>query len=236
MLATSRVPLHVAGEQQFPVPPLPLPAPDPSLTRNDLADNVAVGLFLQRAQRAQPDVALTEADSPIVAEICPRLDGLPLAIELAAARSSVLPPAALLARLEHRLPLLTGGPRDQPARLQTMRAAIAWSCDVLAAEEQCLFQRLAVFAGGCTLEAAEAVASQLGNAGVDVLHGITALATKSLVHVDNLPGDEPRYRMLETVREYGLEQLTASGEEPDVRCAHAHHFVALAERLWNAPT
>src|SRR5688500_17263609 len=154
-LVTSRAVLRVSGEHDFPVPPLPLPdlARLPSLEQ--LAQHGAVRLFVERAAAARSDFALTEANAVAVASICRRLDGLPLAIELAAARVSLLPPAALLARLERRLPLLTGGPRDQPARLQTMRNAIAWSYDLLAPTEQALFRRLAVVAGGCTLEAAE---------------------------------------------------------------------------------
>ena len=158
---------------------------------------------LRRAARAaDADFALTAENAPAVAAICRRLDGLPLAIELAAARVAHLPPAALLARLEQRLPLLTGGARDLPARQQTMRDAIAWSYDLLTPEEQALFRRLAVFVGGCTLEAAEAVAAAASSI-VDVLDGIASLVTKSLLRQEEGPDGEPRYRMLETVREYG---------------------------------
>jgi len=234
VLATSRVPLRVSGEQLFAVPPLPLPATDRSASVDMLAANDAVALFLQRARGAQPEFALTEATAPLVGEICRRLDGLPLAIELAAARVTHLPPAALLARLKHRLPLLTGGPRDRPARLQTMRAAIAWSYDLLTAEEQLLFRRLAVFVGGFTLAATEAV----GWATPDprptpqpsLLDTLAVLVDQSLVRVDEGPGDEPRYRMLETIREYGLEQLAASGEEVVTRGRHAAYYLTLGER------
>ena len=165
-----------------------------------------------------------------MAAICGRLDGLPLAIELAAARSTVLPPPALLARLERRLPLLTGGPRDQPARLRTMRDAIAWSHDLLAAEEQALFRRLAVFVGGCTLEAAEAVGRTGSGPRIDVFAVLSALVDKSLLHREASADGEPRFGMLETIREYALEQLAASGEEATVRDAHAAWCLDLAER------
>ena len=231
VLASSRVPLRVSGEQLFTVPPLPLPAPDSSASVDMLAANDAVALFLLRARSATPDFTLTETTAPVIAEICHRLDGLPLAIELAAARVLVLPPVPLLARLEHRLPLLTGGPRDQPARLRTMRAAIAWSYDLLTAEEQLLFRLLAVFAGGCTLDGADTVAGDGG----DVLDGVSTLVAGSLLHEEDGLDDVPRYRMLETIREYALEQLAASGEEPAVRRARAGYFILLAEELWSAP-
>lgn len=240
VLATSRVPLHVSGEQLFAVPPLPLPSPDESSTRDDLAKNDAVALFVEHARRGTPEFVLTEASAPVVAEICRRLDGLPLAIELAAARTSVLTPAALLARLEHRLPLLTGGPRDQPARLQTMRAAIAWSYDLVTAAEQLLFQRLAVFVGGCTLEAVEAVerGTMESRPPPSVLDVLAALVDHSLVRMEEGPDDEPRYRMLETIREYGLERLATSGEEAGIRERHAAYYLALAEQsdfFWFMP-
>ena len=225
VLATGRVPLHVGGEQLFAVQPLPLPAPDQPRTHDDLATNDAVVLFVLRARSAMPDFALTESNAPVVAEICHRLDGLPLAIELAAARSSVLSPAALLTRLDHPLPLLTGGPRDQPVRLQTMRDAIAWSYDLLTAEEQCFFRRLAVFTGGFTLEAAGAVAGD----GNDVLDGISALVGASLLQPHDAPVDMPRYRMLETIRQYALEQLAASGESEEIHARHAAYVLALSE-------
>ncbi|MDQ3525467.1 MAG: hypothetical protein M3451_10505 [Chloroflexota bacterium] len=160
-----------------------------------------------------------------------RLDGLPLAIELAAARIRTLRPDALLARLERRLPLLTGGARDAPARQRTMRDAIAWSQDLLTPDEQVLFRRLAIFVGGCTMEAAEAVVTAVDGGADTVLDGITSLLDKSLVRLESDPDGEPRYRMLETVREFGLEQLAASGEEAHVRGAHATYFLALAEKL-----
>ena len=195
----------------------------------DVATSDAVRLFVARAEAVQPDFALTPENAVAVAEICRRLDGLPLAIELAAARVKVLPPAALLARLDHRLPLLTGGGRDLPERQQTMRDAIAWSHDLLTPEEQVLFRRLAVFAGGFTLEAAEAVASGPGEPGIDPFEGVASLLDKSLLRQEAGPGGEPRFTMLETVREFALEQLAASGEEDAIRQRHAAWCLALAE-------
>jgi non-specific serine/threonine protein kinase len=205
-----------------------------------LDSSEAVRLFVVRARAANPDFDLTEANAADVAELCRRLDGLPLAIELAAARVKALPPRAMLLRLGPRLPVLTGGPRDQPARLRTMRDAISWSYDLLSPDEQALFRRLGVFAGGFSLATAEAVASGTagrqdgGTAGesvpaVPVLDGIVSLIEKSLVRVEGDQGGEPRYGMLEMVREYGLERLADSGEEEAVRDAHATHFLAVAE-------
>jgi predicted ATPase/transcriptional regulator with XRE-family HTH domain len=245
VLVTSRAVLRVSGEHTFPVPPLALPDLVLDHSVDHVAASEAVRLFLDLAQAASPDFALTASNSPIVAGICRRLDGLPLAIALAAARVSHLPLAALLMRLERRLPLLTGGPRDLPARLQTMRDAIAWSHDLLAPDEQRLFRRLAVFAGGCTLEAAEAVCA--GEQGIDrfppidspqllpasILDCLTSLVDKSLVWQDT-QGNEPRYRMLETIREYGLERLTASGEAEIVRRRHAAWCLMLAEQSHGA--
>jgi tetratricopeptide (TPR) repeat protein len=188
----------------------------------------AVRLFIERAQAVRPDFAMTTANAPAVAEICFRLDGLPLAIELAAALVKMLPPQALLKRLEQRLPLLTGGARTLPARQQTMRNAIAWGHDLLAPEEQTLFRRLAVFPGGCTIEAAEAVASPDGT--LDVFAGLSSLVDKSLLRQDEGADGEPRFRMLETVREFGLERLKVSGEEPATRDRHAGFCLVLAER------
>ncbi|MFL5758953.1 MAG: ATP-binding protein [Thermomicrobiales bacterium] len=225
-LVTSRVRLHVSGEREYQVPPLTLPAAE---SASISTDSEAVRLFVDRARAVKPDLALTAETAPAVAEICRRLDGLPLAIELAAARVKVLTPAALQARLERRLPLLTGGAQDLPARQQTMRAAIGWSHDLLRPEEQELFRRLAVFVGGFTLEAAEAV---VGNDVGDVLDGIASLADKSLLRYTEQDAEQPRYGMLETVREFGTEQLSASGNEPAVRRAHVTWFTRLAERTW----
>ncbi len=227
ILVTSRAVLGISGEHDFPVPPLALPATDRPLDRGELESSEAVALFMARAKAADHKFALTEANASTVATICERLDGLPLAIELAAARVGVLSPAALLARLTDRLRILTGGPREQPPRLQSMRDAIAWSYDLLLPAEQTLFRRLAVFAGGCTLEAAEAVC---GGADIDVLDGITALVHQSLLHRVDALASWPRFTMLETVREFALEQLQARDEEQDMRTRHAAYVTALADR------
>jgi predicted ATPase/transcriptional regulator with XRE-family HTH domain len=229
VFATSRQPFRVRGEREFPLAPLPLPQTDHRGAFNEVAGNPAAALFRERATAVQPDFALTSDNAAAVAAICIRLDGLPLAIELAAARVNVLPLAALLARLEPRLPLLTGGGRDLPARQRTMRDAIAWSYELLTPEEQALFRRLSVFVGGFTLDAAEAVADPDGQ--ISVLDGIGALVAQSLLRRSPEADHEPRYRMLETVREYGLERLTASAEEDDVRSRHANHFLTLSDHL-----
>ncbi|MGH2614192.1 MAG: ATP-binding protein [Thermomicrobiales bacterium] len=225
VLATSRVVLRLSGEHVFPVPPLEIPAANAAATA-EVSAAPAVRLFVARAQAAHPDFTLTEENAAAVAAICHRLDGLPLAIELAAARIPALPPHALLARLERRLPLLTAGPRDAPARLRTMRDAIAWSYALLAPQEQAVFRRLAVFTGGCTMEAATVVAGD----GEDVLDGIAALIGSSLLRQEDGPGGEPRYLMLETVREFGLERLEEAGELAATQRAHSAYFVAFAER------
>ena len=228
VLTTSRTPLHAYGEREFPLPPFPMPDPAHLPPVETLSQYEAVRLFIERAQAVKPDFAVTTANAPAVAEICSRLDGLPLAIELAAAHVKVLPPQALLTRLEKRLPLLTGGARTLPARQQTMRGAIAWSHDLLDEDEQVHFRRVAVFAGGCTLEAAEAVVNQEGTR--DVFVGIAALVDKSLLRQEEGAEGEPRFRMLETVREFGLERLEASGEESATRHRHTRYFLDLAER------
>jgi predicted ATPase/DNA-binding CsgD family transcriptional regulator len=228
VLATGRGPLRVGGEQEFPVPPLALPDPGRLPPLTELAAGEAVALFVDRAAAVRPGFALTAENAAAVAAICRALDGLPLAIELAAARTKVLSPQALLARLEHRLALLTGGARDAPARQRTLRDAIAWSHGLLTAEERALFRRLAVFVDGFTLEAAEAVAGGAG--GGDVLDGVSSLVDKGLLHPAGHPDQEPRFAMLETIRAYALEQLAESGEEAVARDAHLGHFLALAER------
>jgi non-specific serine/threonine protein kinase len=241
VLVTSRARLHLHGEYGFVVRPLPVPdAPArgraPSLEA--LARNAAVRLFVERAQAADPDVALTAQTGAPIAEVCRRLDGLPLALELAAARVRVLPPQALLARLEPRLPLLTGGPQDAPARQRTLRATLEWSHDLLAPAEQALFRRLAVFAGGWTLAAAEAVCRAGGPPATDLLDALAALADRSLVAVEPRPGGGPRFAMLETVREFARDRLLESGETAALRRRHADHFVALAEAAaagWRGP-
>ena len=236
LLVTSRAALHVSGEHEFAVPPLPLPVERGTWTFEQIAASDAVRLFVERAEAVQAGFRLTPANAWDAAEICRRLDGLPLAIELAAARVKVFPPRALLARLERRLPLLTGGPRDAPARLRTMRDAIAWSHDLLDADEQRLFRRLAVFVGGFTLDAAIDVAGDGTLPEGAVVEGISSLVDKSLLlpaASDDAATDdlgEPRFSMLETVREFALDELARSGEEDAVRRAHADYFRALAER------
>jgi predicted ATPase/class 3 adenylate cyclase len=229
VLATSRTPLHAYGEREYPLAPLPLP----DLTRLPPLEQInqyeAVRLFTERVQAVRPDFAVTNTNATAVAEICHRLDGLPLGIELAAAYVKVLPPQALLKRLEQRLPLLTRGARTLPARQQTMRDTIAWSHDLLTHDEQMIFRRLAVFAGGCTLEAAEAVVPHDGT--LDVFGGIASLVDKSLLRQEEGHEGEPRFRMLETVREFGLERLEASGETADVGGHHAAFYLAFSERI-----
>ncbi len=240
-LVTSRERLRLRGENLFPVPSLMVPDPVHLLPLPDLAAVPAVRLFVARAQAVKPTFALTDANAAAVAAICRRLDGLPLAIELAAAQVRLFPPAALLTRLgRRRLPLLTGGPRDLPARQRTLRDAIAWSHDLLSPGERTLFRRLAVFVGGCEVEAAEAVANAAGESGIDVAADLATLVDRSLLRVDEGPdgGDAagPRFSMLETIREYALEQLVASGEETALRRRHADWCLALAEQTWAAIT
>jgi non-specific serine/threonine protein kinase len=235
ILATSRTLLQVRGEQALPVPPLPLPpAPHPSAravlpSPEELDASPAVALFVERAQAVRPNFALTPANTDEVVTICRRLDGLPLALELAAARIRLLPPGALLARLEQRLPSLVGGPRDLPERHQTLRAALAWSYDLLPVADQALFRRLSVFAGGATLEAIETVCRDDAASEVDVLEGLAALVDHSLLHSQGEIAGEPRFSMLDTVREYGSDLLTARGEWEAVERAHAGYYLALVE-------
>ena len=257
VLCTSQVVLRVRAEQEFPVAPLPLPplpegsrrpAPgretdhglritDYGLQYTDYASRVAqspsVQLFVQRAQDVRPDFTLTPSVAEPVAEICRRLEGVPLAIELAAARVKVLPPSALLARLERRLTLLTGGARDLPARQRTLRATIDWSYTLLDDAEKTLFRRLAVFVGGCTLDAVETVCWSDGGDLSDALDLLASLVDKSLLRSQD-EGDVPCFVMLETIREYAREQMIASGEWENLVLEHARYFVALAERLSGA--
>ncbi len=228
ILVTSRVVLRITGEQEFPVPPMQLPEKRTDRSFEEIAANESVALFLQRARAINPGFTLTESNASAIVDLCRRLDGLPLAIELAAARVKVLSPQALLARLTNRLQVLTGGARDVPLRLQTMRDAIAWSYDLLDERERMLFRRLSVFVGGFTLEAAEAVAGRLTDDST-ALDGIGSLVDNSLVRQDEGLAGEPRFAMLETIREYGLEQLLAAGEESAIRDAHATWFIELAE-------
>jgi predicted ATPase/class 3 adenylate cyclase len=227
ILATSREPLHVTGEQELAVPPMTLP--DPADPPDGINESESVGLFTQRASAADPEFRITDANGAAVAELCRKVDGLPLAIELAASRIKLLSPQAILERLEHRLELLTGGPVDMPARQRTLREAIAWSYDLLDEPERTLFRRLSVFAGGWTLEAAESVANREGELGQDVLEVLGSLIDKSLVQRVPTSSDAMRFGMLETIRQYGAEQLDAAGEIEPMRERHATFFSEVAE-------
>jgi predicted ATPase/DNA-binding CsgD family transcriptional regulator len=249
ILVTSRTTLRLSDERDYPIPPLALPDLEHVPPLTDLALIEGITLFSQRASAVNPDFTLTDANAADVAEICVRLDGLPLAIELAAARIRVLSPAALRARLTNRLLLLTGGARDQPSRLRTMRDAIAWSHDLLTPDQQALFRRLGVFVGGFTLEAAEAVEGAGFAQGAQrpappkaatrltppersdspsVLDLVATLIEQSLLKQQEQPGGEPRFGMLETIREYALERLELSGEANAMRERHAALFAAVA--------
>jgi predicted ATPase len=254
VLVTSRAPLRVRGEQEFSVPPLELPEPECASSAGHVLASAAVRLFVERARAVAPDFTVTDQDASVVAAICRRLDGLPLAIELAAARVRVLTLRTLLHRLDRGMALLTGGAHDLPERQQTLRGAIAWSYDLLIPDEQALFRRLGVFLGGCTLEAVRGWRlgdgkQERGNGHGgsetripcpapqpltpavrdDVLDGVESLVAKGLLRRQEAPSGEPRYVLLETLREFALEQLFASGEEEAARRAHAAWYLALAE-------
>ena len=236
VLVTSRAPLRLGGEHQFPVTPLPLPDTAPQSPADILEQSPAVELFRQRAQAVLPAFELTATNGITVARICRRLDGLPLAIELAAARVKLFSPQALLGRLDRGLQLLAGGTRDLPERQQTLRDAIRWSYDLLDAGEQALFRRLAVFAGGCTLEAVEDVCGSEADeqVGSSVLETLASLVDNSLLVSRSEPStcqeeDDSRFTMLETIREYALERLASSGELQEVQRKHAQYYLALAE-------
>ena len=217
--------------------------PEAAVPPDALAGSPAAQLFVERARATGAELALDAGTATAVAGICRRLEGLPLAIELAAARTRLLPPAALLTRLDRRLPVLAGGPHDLPARQKTMRDAIAWSYELLDEPEQALFRRMCVFAGGCTLDAAEAVCAASGD-GPSVLDGLTSLAASSLLQQDPAPAAGqapvpragPRVRMLETIREYGSEQLSAHSEAAAIGGRHAAYYLALAEETASALT
>ncbi len=229
VVVTSQAPLHVYGEHEFPVPPLVLADPRSIPPLEVLSRLPAIALFVARAKAVKHEFALTKENAPVVAAICARLDGLPLAIELAAARIKLLSPSAMLARLEGRLNLLTGGARDLPSRQQTLRGTVDWSYGLLNAAEQTLFRRLSVFAGGCTLEAVEAVCDTKGDLGLDVLDGMASMVDKSLAQQVEQADTETRFRMLSTLREYALERLAESDDESATRRAHAAYYLVLAE-------
>jgi predicted ATPase/DNA-binding SARP family transcriptional activator len=232
VLATSRAPLRLAGEHEYPVPPLALP--DESADFEALAANDAVRLFVARARAVDPDFELDDSNAGAVARVCERLDGLPLAIELAAARSKLLPPEALSSRLDQALDLLVGGAHDLPDRQRTLRATLDWSHGLLDEAERTLLARLAVFSGGWTLEAAEAVC---GEDGLQVLHALASLVDESLVRRLRRPTGEARFTMLETIREFAVELLERSGEAETVRRRHCEHVLARVEEgsaAWHA--
>ncbi len=226
MMVTSREVLRLSNETEFPVPPLDVPKNAASLSYQQLRTNEAVLLFSERARIARPSFLLTPVNASDVAAICARLDGLPLAIELAAARVKVLTPAAILSKLENRLNLLTGGSRDLPERQQTMRAAVAWSYDLLSELEKAVFHGFSVFAGGCRIEAAEAVC---GSGDMEVLNAVTSLIDKNILVQKELRDGESRFRMLEVVRDFAAEMLSSSGDAGAIARKHAEYFVALGE-------
>ena len=245
VIVTSRSALRISGEQELPVPGLPVP-PDPSqlssadrlqlpggsrtVDAGTLGQYAAVRLFIERAVAVRPGFTVTNDNAPAVAGICARLHGMPLAIELAAARIKLLSPDAILARLEHQLDVLAAGARDLPARQQTLRGAIAWSYDLLDDGSRLLLDRLSVFASGSDLESAEAVCGPSAELGGDLLDGLMALADQSLIKVEETPDGEPRFRLLDTIREYAGEQLDARGQRPTIRARHRDWFVSLAKR------
>ena len=229
VLATSRAPLRVRWEREFSLQPLPVRDLRQQSRQEDLGQNPAVGLFVQRAQAVRPTFCLTAETAQPVAEICLRLDGLPLALELAAARLKALAPCDLLERMQHRFEMLVGGPQDQLARHQTLRAAIDWSYGLLNESERAVFRRLAVFAGGWTIEAAEAVCGGDGPGSVWVVDALASLVDQSLVVAEESPAGELRYRFLETIREYAMERLERHGEVGEVRGRHGAYFLVTAE-------
>ncbi len=230
ILVTSRAVLHLEGEYVYTVPPLAVPNVQHLPGQDALLQIAAVALFVEQAQASQPTFKLTADNAPTIAEICVLLDGLPLALVLAAARVKILSPRRLLARLSHRFEVLTGSSRNAPAHQQTLRATITWSYNLLSEEEQIIFRRLCVFTGGCTLEAAEAVCVVPGERTAPVLDAVSSLLDNSLLWLQNQEGEEPRLQLLDILREYGLEALEASGELDRARKAHAAYYLALAER------
>jgi predicted ATPase len=232
ILVTSRSALRLSGEHEYPVPPLAVPDPRHLPEIAELSQYDAVALFIARARAVKPDFSVTNENAPAVAEICSRLDGLPLAIELAAARVRLFPPQALLTRLQNRLALLTGGARDLPTRQQTLRGAIDWSYSLLGDGERQLFARLSVFEGGCTFDAAEMVCNPEGDLEIDVLDGMESLVEQSLLRQGG--EEEPRFVMLETIKEYAAERLDETpGARDATRRAHATYFADHARALWD---
>ncbi len=229
VLVTSRVSLGLYGEHEYAVPSLSVPDPRHLPLVETLSQYEAVRLFIERAGAAKADFAITNENAPAIAEICARLDGLPLAIELAAARVKLLPPKALLNRLGNRLKLLTGGAKNLPARQRTLRGAIEWSHELLTQGEKTLFARLAVFSGGRTFEAIEAVCDAEGDLPVDSFDGVSSLLDKSLLRREEGPQDEPRFAMLETIHEFAREKLEESGEAEEIKRLHAEYFLSFAE-------
>jgi predicted ATPase len=229
IMVTSREALHLYGEHEFPVLPLAMPDAQAVLPLEALLQYPAVALFVQRAALVRPDFELNAINACAVTEICAKLDGLPLAIELAAARVKVLSPSAILSRLTSRLQLLTGGSRDMPQRQQTLRAAMDWSYDLLSPAEQKLFRRVSVFVGGCNLEGVEAVCDIQSDLEMDLLDGMASLVDKNLVRQIEQPSGESRFRILQTIREYALEKLAVCGEEALTRRAHAAYCLVVAE-------
>jgi predicted ATPase/class 3 adenylate cyclase len=228
VLTTSRALLHLRGEHEFPVPPLRIPDPSSLPSAEAISHYEGVALFIERAMAARTDFRVTNQSAPAIAEIVARLDGLPLAIELAAVKVRLFGPEAILARLGSRLAFLGGGTRDLPARQRTLRAAIDWSYGLLPSAEQALLRSLSVFAGGCSLEAIEAVCRPTA-LGLDGADGIEALVDQSLARREEGPHGEPRFTMLATIREYATERLGESGEADALRARHAAHFTAVAE-------
>ncbi|HLO31415.1 MAG TPA: NB-ARC domain-containing protein, partial [Anaerolineales bacterium] len=220
IITSSRIALKLQGEREYPVPPLDVPQRE--LTLEELAGYESVRLFVERARAAQPNFSLTKDNASFVTEICLRLDGLPLALELAAARVKLLSPQAILARLDDQLKLLTGGARDLPSRHQTLRNTLEWSYSLLNEDEKQLYARLSVFVGGFTLEAAETVCNAENK--FDILEGLTALVDNSLLRHEETPDGEPRFSMLEIIRAYAVERLAESGETPALQANHAQYF------------
>jgi predicted ATPase len=229
IVVTSQSPLHVYGEHEFPVPPLALPDPKSLPPLEALSRLPAIALFVERASAVKRDFTLSSENAPAVAAVCARLDGLPLAIELAAARVKLLSPSAMLARLQSCLNLLTGGARDLPTRQQTLRGTVDWSFSLLNPAEQTLFRRLSVFVGGCTLEAVEAVCDTPGDLGIDILDGMASMVDKSLAQQVEQAAGETRFVMLSTIREYALERLAGSEDVAATRRSHAAYYLVLAE-------